>query len=165
MAILQPGLGENGTRTKIYLFFIFFGLSHLSLARNEAKMTFLNFLNFFTIFFEFFSEYSSLSRAEMVTQMKFSFSFSFSACLNSIWIEMKSEWRFLDFSIFYYFLELFWECSILGRAQPILGKKIFFFSFLAYPSLIWLENFLFSFFAFFLLFALNFLRKAPTWVG
>ena len=114
LAVFQPGLGENGTRTKIY-FFIFFGLPHLSLARNEAKMTFLNFfLTFFTFFFEFFSEYSNLGRVETVTQTKFSFSFS--ACLNSIWIEMKSEWRFSDFSIFYYFLEPFWECSILGWA-------------------------------------------------
>ena len=138
----SPGRVETELITNFFL--RFFGLSRSSLARNEARMT---FLNFFTNCFDFFFfGMLHLGLGRNVTQNEFIFLF-FSGLPGPIWLEIKLERRFpfsfLDF--FTIFLEWFWECFSPSQAETI-PETILFFFFRALFGLKWSQNDFINFF-------------------
>ena len=119
-------------KTKIFLF-SFWASPNPVWLEVKLEWPFLTFW-FFLLFFK-----------NVLVMLQNEFFFPFLACPSSIWLEMKLEWLLKFFEFFYYiyiyffFLNFFWECSILGLGETIPKTKFFLFSFLTYPDPIWLE--------------------------
>ena len=91
---------EFERNSEVKFSFLFLGLSHPVLAKNNAGKSFFNFLNFLAFFFRNF-----LARVEYERNSGINFFFfSFLPSPNPFWIEIMSELTFLIFLIFYYFL-------------------------------------------------------------
>ena len=100
------------------MFFLFLGLSHPGLDRNNAWMMFFNFWIFLLLFLEF----SCLGRVGTEIGTKFFF-FTFSVYLILVSIEILLEWCF--YFILLGFVLFFLEFSCLGRVGKEFGTKIF----------------------------------------
>ena len=111
--------------------FLFFGLSHPVMAKNNARKTFYNFLTFFIIFFEIFLPGSSMNGIRDLN-----FVFFFSADLIPFWLKIQLGGGFIIFWIFYYFFRNFLasaECErnsglkfsflFFGLSHPVLAKN------------------------------------------
>ena len=116
--IFLPWSSINGIRDENF-FFLFFGLSLLVLAKDNAGKGFFKFLNFFAFFFQNF-----LPRIvyERNSGLKIFF-FYFSAYLTPFWLKIMLERGFL---IFWIFLLFFSEFSSPGRVRTEFGTKFFF---------------------------------------
>ena len=124
------------------LFFLFFGKSRPSLFRNKGRIAFFfSFFYLLLLFFVFFWKCSSSGRVETIS--KTNLFFSLSSYPGPVWLEMKLEWHFLIFEIYYYFFGFFWKCSTPGRVETEWRFWI-----------LWV----------FLLSFLNFFRNALAWV-
>ena len=103
-------VGLERTRNQI-CFSLIHGLLLLIQARNKVGMMFSNFLNFYTIFLK-------ISKLGWVgTDSERKFLFSFSTFLVPFWVEIKLEWCFLIFWIFYYFFWTFLDRVGLERTR------------------------------------------------
>ena len=109
-------------RTKIF-FFLFFGLSHPVLAKNNTGKRFFNFLNFFTIFFGIFFPGWSMNGI-----LEWNFVFTFSAY--PLPVLAKNNARKMVYN-FWILLLFFSEYSCPGRVWTEFWSKILF-------SLFWL---------------------------
>jgi len=105
---------EFGTK----IFFLFFGLTHTVLAKNNSGKRFYKFLNFFTIFFRIFFPGSSMNGFR-----DYNFFFSVSVYLIPFWLKILPGRGFI---IFWIFLLFFSEFSSPDRLWTEFGTKIFF---------------------------------------
>ena len=100
-------------------FFLFFGLSHPVLAKNNAGKSFFNFLIFFSIFFGILLSGSSVNGIR-----DNEFFFLFLGLYHPVLAKNNAGKRFLNFLIF--FLLFFLEFSCPGRVWTEFGTKFFF---------------------------------------
>ena len=122
-----PGRVWTEFRNKFF-FFLFFGLSHPVLAKNNAGKRIFNFLNFFAIFFGIF-----LPGSNMNGMWEEHFFLAFSAYLIPFCVKIMPARGFL---IFWIFLLFFSEFSCQGQVWTEFGTKIFFlFLRLSHPLL------------------------------
>ena len=100
------------------MFFLFLGLSHPILDKNNAGKRIFTFLISFFIFFRIFLPKSSMNGIR-----ELNFFLSFSAYLIPFWLKIMSARGFLIFSIFCYFFRNFltWDKYELNS-----GVKFFF---------------------------------------
>ena len=145
----MPGSSRNVIQDQIF-FFLFLGLSHPGLDRNDAGMMFFNFSNFFAIFF---GNFLTRVGSERNSGLKL---FSLSLGLFHPGLERNNA-GMMFFFIFRIVLLIFLEFSCSGRVRKKFRTKIFFSLFLgqSHPGLdrnnsrMIILNFL-NFFAFFL---------------
>ena len=107
--------------------FLFLGLSHPVLAKNNTEKGFFNILNFFAIFFQNF-----LARVEFERNAGLKFIFLFIGLSHSFLARNNAGMRFFEF-----FTILFLQFSSQGRLWTEFGAKFFFLSFLAYLIPLW----------------------------
>ena len=120
----------NGIRD--YFFFLFFGLSHPVLARNNAG---IRFFNFFFSFLKLFSEFSS--RGRVCTEFGTKIFFVVLTLSHPVLAKNNAGKTFLNFlNFFAFFFGIFFpEPSMNGNRDNF----FFFFSFSAYLSPFWLK--------------------------
>ena len=116
---------EYERNSKLNFFFLFFGLSDIVLAKNNARRRFFNFFDFFSTFFG-----NLLFRSSMNGIQDKIFFLYFLVHVIPFWLKIMLE---RDFLIFWIFLLFFSEFSCPGRVWMEFGTKIFFLSFSAYP--------------------------------
>ena len=112
---------------RLFLFFLFLGLSNPILAWKEAMMVFPNFLNFFGILYYGMGRNASEG-----------FFFSFFLNLSQPILAWKEP--MMLFSNFLNFFAIFLEFSIPGRVETHRNDYFYFFSFSAFQILFWLEK-------------------------
>ena len=96
---------ERNLGLNFFFFYLFLGLSHPVLAKNNAGKWLFNFSNFFAIFFGIFFPRSTMNE----NRDKFFF-FSISAYLLPFWLKVIPE---RDFLIFFIFFTMFFGIFLL----------------------------------------------------
>ena len=115
-------LAEFERNSGLKFFFLFIGLSHLVLVKNNTGKRFINFLMFFFLYFF----WNFLARIEYERNSGLKFCSLFLGLSHPILARNNAGSMFL---IFWFFLVFFWKFSSPGRVWTEFKTKLLFYLF------------------------------------